>query len=1407
MKNALFLLFFALLPALACSQSTSPFPNNFNKARLGYATSGAGLVHTTDSLPDYTPVDRNAPVLHMDSTAGILYFWKGGVWNATAGADGNGMFSVGNNGDTVRINIAVVPNGPGFALRDVTSDVVFAINDNSVTATAGDASMQAVKSLGYLLLQGDSLVIQINGSTGLPGQVIIATGDGGAFWGDPTGATEANNGVSMSGDTVQLGGILTKNTEVDINGKTLRFRDAAGYPDLFMNGTYGLFGSDANTYLDVGSTAGRARIVASTTAQLTSAANTDVSATDTVTIVGQRIRLSAADTRIQQVTKDNALNRVMMLDSLTNKVYYRDVSSIAGGGGSISDGDKGDVVVSSSGATWTLDVKARHKNLDWLDWLQERDAAAPDSILYQYKNSDTITILAPFSDTKAVQYRVQKRDDFRKLFNIDIVEPELYTNKDSVQGTWSGTTLYSGTLGSKVFLTFTGTGAEINYYKSSSRGKIKFWLVGETDTVEVDGYNATEVSYARSVIFSGLTYGTYTMIGEVTTPNPSSSGSSFSMWQYVSSGVLRDNYSFIVKTLTDPTYTYVTDAIMDEASNSEFAFSGRPLSCSGCASDWIPYHGTNTALLSGDSLKFLVDGAAGVAVPGIAAPFRSAKKAILTQEILGYHVDSVGISGRELANIKTVHSFEGNELGVSVKTKWLRQTIVTGYSYMLGFANAFADSLFSDQGQKMAMNATDDSEENFTTTYGVVNSYVVNDAAKSYAVASKIKTDFAHNLTSLNRRNPPMYLQHRSSGPQKVYLNVYNGDTTDVGEELNSEYSIKVAPLTAQTKTRTVTASTGADGSETIVTAGTNITVTGTGTTAAPYVINSTATGISGLTTGTIPKAASATSLENSIITEASGAVDVGGTVGLRVPNGTDAQRAGSPPVGQLRFSTTSDAPEIRGATEWQSFVRSSTPSGKFTNQYILFANSSGLATTNATFRFAGTSTGLVVGGIQINGGGTSVSETGQGFASAAASRTLWYLASGSNATAGDASAFVHRIGTINRTATNYWDGWHWLASAIGVTSSVNVFRQHVDSIILNKSMGTLIGREYNVVTNGNAITNHYAQIWRTGFVGIHTDPARHLDVNGEVRIRDLTTDTPTRFVGADADGDLGAISWQTAADTLENYLSIAPTNIYTSDGTLSGARTVTLGSNTLTFSGTAGAPAAVNFSMTPSTNTTTFQSLDGSLNNSAMTITPTRTQIVTTNVTGGTAATFSVFADSVRISPSAVPNDDAQTRMLAINASTGRLHYVTKSTINAPSYNFAELTVSGGSTSATAATPERPDNDTPGTPSSTLVGTFTASGSTVDYTGAAGQVKVSATLSFTSSGGGDVLISIYKEGSEIASTEMREAVNAIYTTVSLPLSTTSVATNDTFEVRIEPVTGSNTITVHRQTLFVEKIY
>jgi len=69
------------------------------------------------------------------------------------------------------------------------------------------------------------------------------------------------------------------------------------------------------------------------------------------------------------------------------------------------------------------------------------------------------------------------------------------------------------------------------------------------------------------------------------------------------------------------------------------------------------------------------------------------------------------------------------------------------------------------------------------------------------------------------------------------------------------------------------------------------------------------------------------------------------------------------------------------------------------------------------------------------------------------------------------------------------------------------------------------------------------------------TTAARDLDVNGEVRIRDLTTDSPVDIVGADGDGDLGRVSLSglsISGGTL-TVQNIGNTNL-----TLSGNRTLT---------------------------------------------------------------------------------------------------------------------------------------------------------------------------------------------------------------------------------------------------------
>ena len=103
-----------------------------------------------------------------------------------------------------------------------------------------------------------------------------------------------------------------------------------------------------------------------------------------------------------------------------------------------------------------------------------------------------------------------------------------------------------------------------------------------------------------------------------------------------------------------------------------------------------------------------------------------------------------------------------------------------------------------------------------------------------------------------------------------------------------------------------------------------------------------------------------------------------------------------------------------------------------------------------------------------------------------------------------------------------------------GVINPSGTYVGTVRGIYYQPTMSSTTGLTHRAweSTSGDMIVNG-------GSFGLGTSsPQRLLHVAGEARITDLTTDTPTRIVGADADGDLGAITVSTGLDLTGGVLT-----------------------------------------------------------------------------------------------------------------------------------------------------------------------------------------------------------------------------------------------------------------------------
>lgn len=267
--------------------------------------------------------------------------------------------------------------------------------------------------------------------------------------------------------------------------------------------------------------------------------------------------------------------------------------------------------------------------------------------------------------------------------------------------------------------------------------------------------------------------------------------------------------------------------------------------------------------------------------------------------------------------------------------------------------------------------------------------------------------------------------------------------------------------------------------------------------------------------------------------------LDINSTDALRLPRGTTAQRP-TGASGILRVNTDNgNWPEFYSVSGWFSPARSATTGGAFTPTYIPFGGTGGL-TESSNFLYISPSVFLNANNARLVFGGTLA----QGGITSSSNNTLRISGAGSGSATNYTSVFIGNQGDISSgliTATsgtinilavgsssfgNRFDPSSGNAAynAISVTSGYNTTGTYsgvARGFYYNPSVVSVIGLDERAFesTRGKVI-------FQNGTLSVNsTSSPRTLHVNGEARITDLITDTPTGIVGADGDGDLGRIT------------------------------------------------------------------------------------------------------------------------------------------------------------------------------------------------------------------------------------------------------------------------------------------
>lgn len=493
-----------------------------------------------------------------------------------------------------------------------------------------------------------------------------------------------------------------------------------------------------------------------------------------------------------------------VLQSLdTSGIYSIDrwLIRLGGGGGSVAAGE---VTVTPSGNLISTNVQSaleeqqlevdliprKYDNLDFIDRFEKSGLLTDDSIYFRYAD-DLINVIYRVDDTSGIMFELDHPDDFYRINNVQIVQPEYMSNADSTAGTFTG---YPGssawaTEGGEIFHNFKGTGILFNHFSDNRGGIWRFYLSENdavVDSVDIDTYIAG-VSGRQKTLFSGLDYGDYSIRGvNIADFNPSSTGDNRGWVSAYSTGSVtyRYYYTFVAQGWDTINTHTAKETIKAESSVLEFAFNNIPTG-SGTSAEWVPYHGINSTFSIGDSLRVYKDGVKLVEGEENSLYSRG-KKIVVKQELKGTHTSQ----SDSLFTFKYSHSFIQNKVDMIGDFTWADTVDVTGYGFMFPINESWGDTLTTDQNQKVGLNLTDGSNTTLTTTYGTVKTCLAESLTSEYLFTAGINDDYT--LRSQDAP-PPQFVEHRSGGlVQKWYNQTYTGHTAYPGEKYYSSTSVSV---------------------------------------------------------------------------------------------------------------------------------------------------------------------------------------------------------------------------------------------------------------------------------------------------------------------------------------------------------------------------------------------------------------------------------------------------------------------------------------------------------------------------------------------------------------------------------------------------------------------------------------